>query len=77
MLDSVIDARDKYLAPGGRVLPNRCTIRLVGVSDLERYAATVDYWKDVYGFKMSCMKEPVLVEGSVEIVPGIKKCYIF
>ena len=47
----MIAARDKYLAPGGRVLPNRCTINLVAVSDEERYAETVDYWKDVYGFK--------------------------
>ena len=70
MLDSVIDAREKYLVPGGRVLPNRCTIRLVGISDLERYANTVDYWKNVYGFKMSCMKKPGLVEGSVEVVPS-------
>ena len=39
MLDSVIAARDKYLAPGGMVLPNRCTISLAAVSDLERYSS--------------------------------------
>jgi len=37
MLDSVISARDKYLAPGGMVLPNRCTISLLAISDTQRY----------------------------------------
>eukprot|EP00095_Tigriopus_kingsejongensis_P006342 maker-scaffold804_size94796-snap-gene-0.21 protein:Tk06342 transcript:maker-scaffold804_size94796-snap-gene-0.21-mRNA-1 annotation:"protein arginine n-methyltransferase 3" len=69
MLDSVILARNKYLKKGGKVLPNRCTMHLVGVSDPNRYAQTVDYWRDVYGFQMSCMKQPVLVEASIEVVP--------
>ncbi|TRY75107.1 hypothetical protein TCAL_00624 [Tigriopus californicus] len=68
MLDSVIMARNKYLRKGGKVLPNRCTMHLVGVSDRQRYSETVEYWRDVYGFKMSCMKDPVVVEGSVEVV---------
>lgn len=34
MLDSFINARDKYLKPDGLVLPNRCNISLVGCSDL-------------------------------------------
>lgn len=68
MLDSVIMARNKYLRKGGKVMPNRCTMHLVGVSDSQRYSETVEYWRDVYGFKMSCMKDPVVVEGSVEVV---------
>ena len=69
MLDSVIAARKRYLAPGGRVLPNRCTMHLVAVSDLRRYDETVTFWSDVYGFKMSCMRQPSLVEASVEVAP--------
>ncbi|QQP32439.1 Putative arginine n-methyltransferase, partial [Caligus rogercresseyi] len=45
-----------------------------GVSDMDRYSKTVGFWKDVYGFKMSCMREPVLEEASIEIVPS--KCII-
>ena len=37
MLDSVISARDKYLASGGMVLPNRCSISLLAISDTARY----------------------------------------
>lgn len=33
MLDTVIYARDHYLAPGGAILPNRCTISIVGSGD--------------------------------------------
>ena len=38
MLDSVIAARDRYLAEGGMVLPNRCTISLAAISDNFRYS---------------------------------------
>ena len=51
MLDSVIAARDKYLSPGGLILPNDCKMHLFAISDEERYGKTIDFWKDVYGFK--------------------------
>ena len=34
MLDSVIHARNKYLAPGGIILPNACTISMMAVGDI-------------------------------------------
>merc|ERR1719245_2035527 len=70
MLDTVIKARDKYLAPGGLVLPNRCSLELCAVADPERYDSYVGkFWSDVYGLKMSCMRVPILEEASVEIIP--------
>lgn len=33
MLDSFVYARDTFLKPNGIVLPNRCNISIVGVSD--------------------------------------------
>ncbi|KAL0106544.1 hypothetical protein PUN28_016322 [Cardiocondyla obscurior] len=67
MLDTVIYARDHYLTPGGVILPNRCTISIVGSGDTKRYIDLVDYWSNVYGFKMSCMKAEVIREPSIEI----------
>ncbi|XP_026464868.1 protein arginine N-methyltransferase 1 [Ctenocephalides felis] len=67
MLDSVIYARDNYLKPGGIILPNRCNISIVGSGDIEDHNSYVNFWKDVYGFKMSCMKTNMLKETSVEI----------
>ncbi|XP_011501917.1 PREDICTED: protein arginine N-methyltransferase 3 [Ceratosolen solmsi marchali] len=66
MLDSVIYARDHYLSSTGKLLPNRCTISLVGSGDTKRYIDLVDYWSNVYGFKMSCMKAEVVREPSIE-----------
>jgi len=70
MLDSVIAARDKYMAPGGSMIPNRTTISLVAIEDEKRYGQLLDFWDDVYGYKMKCMRAPILEEASVEIVPS-------
>uniref|UniRef100_A0A1B0D2Y6 type I protein arginine methyltransferase n=1 Tax=Phlebotomus papatasi TaxID=29031 RepID=A0A1B0D2Y6_PHLPP len=67
MLDSVIYARDRYLNPNGILLPNRCTISLVGSGDVERYRERIGFWENVYGFDMSSMKDDVLREASVEV----------
>ncbi|KAL3265706.1 hypothetical protein HHI36_009909 [Cryptolaemus montrouzieri] len=69
MLDSFIYARNKFLAPNGIVLPNRCNISLVGVSDLDSYKKYIHFWDDVYGFSMKCMKDEVLTEAFVDTVP--------
>lgn len=70
MLDSFVYARDRYLNPnGGQLLPNRCTLHLVGCADPERHATLIGFWDNVYGFKMSCMVPEVIPEASVEIVP--------
>lgn len=70
MLDSVIYARDKYLKPGGSILPNRCTVNLVGLGDEERHSEYIDFWKDVYGFDMSSLQTNVLKEAIVEVCPS-------
>lgn len=36
MLDSVIHARNKYLAPNGIMLPNSCSISIMAVGDSGR-----------------------------------------
>ena len=42
MLDSLLAARDKWLAPGGAVLPDRATIWVAG-ADGRAYGA--DFWQ--------------------------------
>nr|CAD7395281.1 unnamed protein product [Timema cristinae] len=68
MLDSVIYARDHYLSPGGLLLPNRCSISLLGVADLARYGELVGFWSDVYGYRMSCLQREVVREPMVEVI---------
>ncbi|XP_063145644.1 protein arginine N-methyltransferase 3 [Candoia aspera] len=79
MLDSVIYARDKYLAKGGSVYPDSCTISLVAVSDIAKHTDQLAFWDDVYGFNMSCMKKVVIPEAVVEILDSrtlISEAYV-
>lgn len=68
MLDTVIAARDKYLKPGGVLLPNKANIYLTLTDDKELYEKHVAYWDDVYGFKMSCLRKPAIADGVVRVI---------
>lgn len=72
MLDTVLWARDHYLSDGGHVFPNHCSLHLVGLDDEETYKKRFAFWNDVYGFKMSCMRNAVLAEADVSLVDGDK-----
>ncbi|KAI1904611.1 hypothetical protein AGOR_G00007400 [Albula goreensis] len=68
MLDSVLYARDHYLAADGSVYPDRCTISLAAVGDTQKHQEHIGFWDDVYGFKMACMKKTVVPEAMVEVL---------
>ncbi|XP_033619963.1 protein arginine N-methyltransferase 3 isoform X2 [Fukomys damarensis] len=68
MLDSVLYAKNKYLAKGGSVYPDICTISLVAVSDVSKHMDRIAFWDNVYGFNMSCMKKAVILEAVVEVL---------
>jgi len=53
MLPSVVDARDRFMKPGGLVLPNVATVHVALLSDQTRYDKAVTFWEDVYGFDFS------------------------
>ncbi|PRD28306.1 UNVERIFIED_CONTAM: Prmt3 [Trichonephila clavipes] len=74
MLDSVIYAREKFLVPGGHIFPDRCTLSLLAVCDIEKYKEYVDFWDNVYGFKMTAMKKDVIKEANVETVKPETAC---
>ena len=68
MLDSVLFARDKWLAPNGLMFPDRATLYVSGIEDRERMADAIDWWDEVYGFNMSCVRKAALSEPLVDIV---------
>uniref|UniRef100_A0A1B6JFP7 type I protein arginine methyltransferase n=1 Tax=Homalodisca liturata TaxID=320908 RepID=A0A1B6JFP7_9HEMI len=68
MLDSVIYARDKHLRPGGLLLPNRCSLSLVGGCDQVLHTEMLGFWSDVYGFKMSSLRGDVVREPQTCVV---------
>jgi type I protein arginine methyltransferase len=57
MLDSVLAARDKYLAPRGLMVPSHAIIKIAPLGDSDLRVSHIDFWRDVYGFDMTAMLE--------------------
>ncbi|KAL2518608.1 putative protein arginine N-methyltransferase 6 [Abeliophyllum distichum] len=70
MLGSVITARDRWLKPGGLILPSTATCPIIGHNAVllylcsctwhlspiqDRYSESIDFWRNVYGIDMSAM----------------------
>ncbi|KAI9784403.1 MAG: hypothetical protein M1816_000874 [Peltula sp. TS41687] len=59
MLDSVIWARDRYLAPDGLMVPSHVTLHIAPVSDPDYIDSHVSFWHSVYGFSMKSMLKSI------------------
>jgi len=70
MLQSVLVARDRFLAPGGTVLPNKTTVVIEAADELPG-TGPLDFWDEVYGFDLSPVKERVRVDVRSPIVKAI------
>lgn len=69
MLDTVIYARDKWLKKkGGLLFPDRAKLFLTAIEDSAYKNRKINFWDDVYGFKMSCIKEIAISEPLVDHV---------
>ena len=68
MLDTVLLARDKYLAPGGVLMPDTATLYLSAIEDQEYKEEKIDFWDDVYGYDYSTIKQLALREPLVDTV---------
>jgi protein arginine N-methyltransferase 1 len=56
MLNTVLYARDRYLAPGGLIFPDKATMYLTGIEDGQYMEEKIGFWDNVYGFDMSHIK---------------------
>ncbi|KAI5811609.1 arginine n-methyltransferase-like protein [Peziza echinospora] len=68
MLDTVLYARDKYLAPGGLIFPDKATIHMAAIEDGEYKEEKIGFWNNVYGFDFSPLKHTALSEPLVDTV---------
>jgi type I protein arginine methyltransferase len=84
MLDTVLYARDKYLAPNGLIFPDKATIFMAGIEDGEYKDEKIGclyyplrtrpllihltVWDNVYGFNYSPLKNTALTEPLVDTV---------
>ena len=68
MLNTVLYARDRYLAPGGLIFPDKATMYLNAIEDGEYKEQKIEFWDNVYGFDLSHMKKLALREPLVDTV---------
>ncbi|WBW73524.1 type I protein arginine N-methyltransferase Rmt1 [Schizosaccharomyces osmophilus] len=71
MLDTVLLARDRYLAPGGLMFPDRTKLLVAAIEDAEYKDEKIGFWDDVYGFDFSPIKRDVWKEPLVDNVDRI------
>jgi len=68
MLNTIIYARDTFLKPGGILLPDKASLYIGGIEDADYKTKKIDFWDDVYGFDMSCIKKIAYLEPIVDSV---------
>jgi len=68
MLDTVLEARDRYLKPGGLIFPDHATMYLAAIEDQDYKEEKINFWDNVYGFDFSCIKDIALREPLVDTV---------
>ncbi|KAA8523223.1 hypothetical protein F0562_009646 [Nyssa sinensis] len=68
MLNTVLYARDKWLVNNGVVLPDKASLYLTAIEDAEYKEDKIEFWNNVYGFDMSCIKKQSMMEPLVDTV---------
>jgi protein arginine N-methyltransferase 1 len=69
MLETVIFARDKYLKPQtGIIMPDKAILYCCAIEDGDYRRDKIDFWGNVYGFNMNCIKDIALTEPLVDTV---------
>ncbi|CAL5438101.1 unnamed protein product [Camellia sinensis] len=68
MLNTVLYARDKWLVSNGVVLPDKASLYLTAIEDAEYKEDKIEFWNNVYGFDMSCIKKQSMMEPLVDTV---------
>mmetsp|Transcript_13745 Transcript_13745/g.18580 ORF Transcript_13745/g.18580 Transcript_13745/m.18580 type:complete len:378 (-) Transcript_13745:261-1394(-) len=55
MLPSVLAVRDKYLKPGGTMLPSSCRLLMAPLEDTAWRESKISFWREVQGIDMSAL----------------------
>jgi len=61
MLSSVLFARDRWLKPGGAILPDTATMFVAGFG---KGGTSIPFWETVYGFNMSCIGKELMEDAA-------------
>ena len=66
--------QDKWLVPGGIILPDKAVMYICAAEDAKVKSERIDFWKNVYGFDMSVIREVALREAIVDVVDADAIC---
>ena len=69
MLPSVLSARDRFMKLGGTMFPSHAKMFMAGIYDPDSHRRKFDFWKDIYGFNFSPLKDWALLEPVIDTVP--------
>lgn len=65
MVESLFDAKERFLVPGGTIVPQRVELKVAIVEEDEVYPECIDCWEPIAGIDYSPMREE-----------AIKACYL-
>ncbi|RKP12055.1 S-adenosyl-L-methionine-dependent methyltransferase [Piptocephalis cylindrospora] len=68
MLDTVLVARDRWLAKDGLIFPDKAVMHIASIEDGQYREEKIDFWDNVYGFKMTSIRDAALKEPLVDVV---------
>jgi len=68
MLDTVLFARNKWLAEDGMLFPDRANLYICAIEDRDYKEEKIDWWDNVYGFDMSAIRKVAISEPLVDVV---------
>ncbi|KAL3532586.1 hypothetical protein ACH5RR_006107 [Cinchona calisaya] len=68
MLDTVLYARNKWLVEDGILLPDKAALYLTAIEDADYKEDKIEFWNNVYGFDMSCIRKQAIMEPLVDTV---------
>lgn len=71
MFDSVIFAREKWLRKDGKgmLFPNRASMFVKGIDDINYWREKMDFWNSVYGYDYRSFQKWIQLEPLVETCP--------
>uniref|UniRef100_A0A1A9WPT9 type I protein arginine methyltransferase n=1 Tax=Glossina brevipalpis TaxID=37001 RepID=A0A1A9WPT9_9MUSC len=58
----VLYARDKWLKSDGLIFPDKARLFVAAIEDEKHKNGNIEWWRDVYGFNMNCLREVAVKE---------------
>jgi protein arginine N-methyltransferase 1 len=68
MLNTVLKARDTWLAPDGMIFPDKAKLFITAIEDRQYKEDKIHWWDNVYGFNMSAIRKVAIREPLVDVV---------